>query len=265
MNDVSLSIARSMFHLQIYESDGQRFEDLFSKIMYYKSPDFQQVKPYGNTGDRKNDGFIKSENTYYQVYAPENSSNNILTAVNKIQDDFKGLYSYWHDVCAINKYYFVLNDKYKGCLPQLHKELMLLKIDSKLVDTGVLVAKDLERELFDLREDMILSVVGHIPHIDNEEYMFVSGLTCFISAWINFEKAARKKVSSLSPNERRIIMRPLMKILLHSKIISEAEFGFIIHMSNRRNYLIHGDSMDIPKKFEIDFLIDITEKIECSK
>ncbi|HGA9813548.1 TPA: hypothetical protein ACIT8M_004178, partial [Salmonella enterica subsp. enterica serovar Saintpaul] len=51
MDDISLSIARNMFHLQVYESDGVRFEDLFSKIMYYKSPDFQQVKPYGNIGD----------------------------------------------------------------------------------------------------------------------------------------------------------------------------------------------------------------------
>ncbi|HGB6046872.1 TPA: hypothetical protein ACIVWG_004525, partial [Salmonella enterica subsp. enterica serovar Typhimurium] len=38
MDDISLSIARNMFHLQVYESDGVRFEDLFSKIMYYKSP-----------------------------------------------------------------------------------------------------------------------------------------------------------------------------------------------------------------------------------
>ncbi|EAN0390318.1 TPA: hypothetical protein ACLGL7_004708, partial [Salmonella enterica] len=69
MDDISLSIARNMFHLQVYESDGVRFEDLFSKIMYYKSPDFQQVKPYGNIGDRKNDGFIKGQGVYYQVYA----------------------------------------------------------------------------------------------------------------------------------------------------------------------------------------------------
>ncbi|EAM4782516.1 hypothetical protein C8470_23630, partial [Salmonella enterica] len=74
MDDISLSIARNMFHLQVYESDGVRFEDLFSKIMYYKSPDFQQVKPYGNIGDRKNDGFIKGQGVYYQVYAPEDAS-----------------------------------------------------------------------------------------------------------------------------------------------------------------------------------------------
>ncbi|MCT7023062.1 hypothetical protein M1743_23715, partial [Salmonella enterica subsp. enterica serovar Saintpaul] len=79
----------------------------------YKSPDFQQVKPYGNIGDRKNDGFIKGQGVYYQVYAPEDASNNVLAAVNKIKDDFEGLRDYWHDICPIKKYYFVLNDKYK--------------------------------------------------------------------------------------------------------------------------------------------------------
>ncbi|GKW36699.1 MULTISPECIES: hypothetical protein [Pectobacterium] len=264
MNDVSLSIARSMFHLQIYESDGQRFEDLFSKIMYYKSLGFQQVKPYGNVGDRKNDGFIRNENTYYQVYAPEDASNNILTAVKKIRSDFNGLLNHWHDVCPIKKFYFVLNDKYKGSLPQLHREIMKLQIEFNLVDAGVLVAKDLEFDLFNLRDDMILSVVGHIPHIDNEEYMFVSGFTCFISAWINFEKTARKKVFSINPNGRTLIIRELMKILWNSKIVSELDLNFIMDISKKRNLLVHGDSMVIPKKSEIDHLITITEKIQCS-
>ena len=86
MNDVSLAIARNMFHLQIHEADGQRFEDLFSKIMSYKSRDFQPVKPYGNIGDRKNDGWIQSENTYYQVYAPSNIEKSINDAVNKYKN-----------------------------------------------------------------------------------------------------------------------------------------------------------------------------------
>lgn len=70
----------------------------------------------------------------------------------------------------------------------MHKELIVLQSDFNLIDTGVIVAKDLERELFNLPDDMIRSVVGHLPDIDHEEYMFVSGFTCFISAWINFEK-----------------------------------------------------------------------------
>lgn len=262
MDDISLSIARNMFHLQVYESDGVRFEDLFSKIMYYKSPDFQQVKPYGNIGDRKNDGFIKGQGVYYQVYAPEDASNNVLAAVNKIKDDFEGLRDYWHDICPIKKYYFVLNDKYKGSLPQLHKELIVLQSDFNLIDIGVIVAKDLERELFNLPDDMIRSVVGHLPDIDHEEYMFVSGFTCFISAWINFEKIARHKVFSAKQPNRPLFIGKVVNALVKNKIISRQDATFIKKITEVRNSLVHGVSMLVPKKNEIDMLIFITEKIK---
>jgi len=264
MDDISLSIARNMFHLQVYESDGVRFEDLFSKIMYYKSPGFQQVKPHGNVGDRKNDGFIKDEGVYYQVYAPEDASNNVLAAVNKIKDDFQGLMEYWHDTCPIKKYYFVLNDKYKGSLPQLHKELINLQRNFNLTDTGVLVAKDLERELFNLSDDMIRSVVGHLPDIDHEEYMFVSGFTCFISAWINFEKVTRDKIFSIKEPNRPLFIGRIINALVQNKTISKQDADFITHITQIRNRLVHGVSMTIPKKSEIDLLILITERLKLA-
>ncbi|ADO47976.1 hypothetical protein Entcl_1718 [[Enterobacter] lignolyticus SCF1] len=264
MDDISLSIARNMFHLQVYESDGVRFEDLFSKIMYYKSPGFQQVKPHGNVGDRKNDGFIKDEGVYYQVYAPEDASNNVLTAVNKIKDDFQGLMEYWHDICPIKKYYFVLNDKYKGSLPQLHKELINLQRNFNLIDTGVFVAKDLERDLFNLPDDMIRSVVGHLPDIDHEEYMFVSGFTCFISAWINFEKVARYNICSVKEPNRPLFIGRIVDVLVQNKIISTQDAAFIKHITQIRNRLVHGVSMIVPKKSEIDVLILITERVKLA-
>lgn len=262
MDDISLSIARNMFHLQVHESDGVRFEDLFSKIMYYKSPGFQQVKPYGNVGDRKNDGFIKDEGIYYQVYAPEDTSKNVLAAVNKVKDDFQGLVKYWNDICPIKKYYFVLNDKYKGSLPQLHMELINLQRNFNLIDAGVFVAKDLERDLFNLPDDMIRSVVGHLPDIDHEEYMFVSGFTCFISAWIKFEKILRCKVCSVKEPNRLLLIRKIIDIIVHNKMISEQDAVFIQHINQIRNRLVHGDSLIVPKKSEIDKLILITEKIK---
>lgn len=150
MNDVSLAIARNMFHLQIYEADGQRFEDLFLKVMNYKSRDFQAVKPYGNIGDRKNDGWIESENTYFQVYAPTDITKSINDAVSKLRVDFEGLYFHWNSLCKIKKFYFVLNDKYKGSPPQLQQEILKIKSEFGLDVAKVFVAKDLEFDLFDL-------------------------------------------------------------------------------------------------------------------
>lgn len=263
MNDVSLAIARNMFHLQIHEADGQRFEDLFSKIMSYKSRDFQPVKPYGNICDRKNDGWIQSENTYYQVYAPSNIEKSINDAVNKLETDLEGLLKHWDELCSVKNFYFVLNDKYKGAPPQLQQKMLSLKSKFGLEAAGVLVAKDLEFDLFDLRSDMILSVVGHLPHISNEEYMFVSGFTCFITAWIDFEKVGRKKLQQLATtaNRRPIVGKFLIRELHTLGLISADDEDFLVKIADKRNRLVHGDTLDIPKKSDIDDLVLITERL----
>ena len=61
---------RAIFQNKIYKADGQKFEDLFTDIIKYAEPGFQQIKPYGNVGDKKNDGYIKSKGIYFQVYGP---------------------------------------------------------------------------------------------------------------------------------------------------------------------------------------------------
>jgi len=55
-----LYIARRLFQLEIYKRNGQDYENLFSKVMRLHNPEFIQIKPQGQYGDRKNDGFIKS-------------------------------------------------------------------------------------------------------------------------------------------------------------------------------------------------------------
>lgn len=261
MNDVSLAIARNMFHLQIHEADGQRFEDLFLKVMNYKSRDFQAVKPYGNIGDRKNDGWIESENTYFQVYAPSDITKSINDAVSKLRVDFEGLYFHWNSLCKIKKFYFVLNDKYKGSPPQLQQEILKIKSEFGLDVAKVFVAKDLEFDLFDLQVDKILSVVGHIPHINNEDYMFVSGFTCFITAWIDFEKVGRKKVNQIVSQSHPIVGRRLIMELFNYNMITQDDMLFLKKMSEQRNRLVHGDTLVIPKKSQIDGLVAITEKL----
>jgi len=261
MNDVTLAIARNMFHLQIHEADGQRFEDLFSKIMGYKHRGFQAVRPYGNIGDRKNDGWIESENTYFQVYAPCDITKSINDAVTKLKKDLEGLLTHWDALCPVKKFYFVLNDKYKGAPPQLHQKMTELKLEFGLDDASVLVAKDLEFDLFDLRNDMILSVVGHLPHINNEEYMFVSGFTCFITAWIDFEKVARNKVVQLVSQRAPLGGKSLIRILHQHSLITEDDVTFLGKMADQRNHLVHGVSLTIPRKSEIDSMIVITEKL----
>src|SRR5579885_1070820 len=107
LNADDLYIARKLFQLQIHEKKGQDFENFFSKVMRLHNPEFVQVKPQGSYGDRKNDGFIKSQGVYFQVYAPEDPSTKEKDTIEKLVTDFGGLYSYWHtQVTPIKEFNF---------------------------------------------------------------------------------------------------------------------------------------------------------------
>src|SRR5271156_3689532 len=92
-------MARLVFKLRGHEAKGMVFQRLFEKVMQYRYPnDFVPIKPYGNVGDRKNDGYSPSTGTYFQVFAPEDatSARSITTAADKLNEDFEGLVGYWN-------------------------------------------------------------------------------------------------------------------------------------------------------------------------
>ena len=73
---------------------GDAFQTFFEKLMglAYKA-DFMACRPWGNQGDRKNDGFLKSERRLFQVYAPNEME--AVKAIAKINEDFDGAKAYW--------------------------------------------------------------------------------------------------------------------------------------------------------------------------
>lgn len=157
-------VARILLKIKIHESNGQKFEDLFSSIMRYIEPDFTQIKPWGNIGDRKNDGYIKSKGIYYQVFAPEDIKKSYPDVVKKIETDFNGLKEQWDN---INEFYFVLNDKYQGVHADSEKLLDTIKDNNSLDECKFVLSKDLEDLLFTLEADKIFTITGHIPDPSN--------------------------------------------------------------------------------------------------
>lgn len=153
-------LARTLFHNKIHTSDGQLFEDLFIAIMNYKERDFQAIKPWGNIGDRKNDGYIKNKGIFYQVFAPENIRSSYPEVIRKLKIDFNGLKTQW---APINEFYFVVNDKYKGINADSAKVMQEIKNEHNLRKAEFLTAKDLEDILFSLEDDQIISITGFIP------------------------------------------------------------------------------------------------------
>jgi len=144
-------------------SDGQAYENFFIQIMQYAYENFKPVKPQGSYGDRKNDGFDKSTGTYYQVYAPENISTKINDAINKLISDFKGLYDYWDKISKIKRYFFAINDKYKGTFPTLEEELSKIEKKYPEIQCNSFLNKDLERVFMSLSREQISSIVGITP------------------------------------------------------------------------------------------------------
>lgn len=160
MNVLETTLARQLFQNKIFKSDGLAFEDIFTTIMNYAEPDFQAIKPWGNIGDRKNDGYIKTKGIFYQVYAPEDIRKSYPDAVSKLKADFKDLGSQWS---PIYEFYFVINDKYKGVNADSEKTIQELKEAYNLRNAGFLTAKNIENVLFTLIDDQILNITGFIP------------------------------------------------------------------------------------------------------
>ena len=104
-------IVRLMFQTKVYSCDGAAFESFFTQIMQRHNRNFQQVKPQGQYGDRKNDGFDKTTGTYYQVYAPEDIKIKEKETIEKLVTDFSGLYAYWQSLYPIQSFFYVVNDK----------------------------------------------------------------------------------------------------------------------------------------------------------
>jgi len=82
------------FENAFLRAKGNAFQDLFEKLMglAYKS-DFMACRPWGNHGDRKNDGFLKSEQRLFQLYAPNEMKASV--AIAKIREDFEGAKVHW--------------------------------------------------------------------------------------------------------------------------------------------------------------------------
>ncbi len=174
MTTEEISLARIFFENKIRKSEGNAFEDLFTQIMYYAEPDFEQIKPWGSIGDRKNDGFIRSKGIYYQVYAPEDIDKNYPETIKKLEKDFVGLLAFWEN---IKEYYFVVNDKYKGVNADANQVIAKIAKDYSLKKAKILTAKDLEAILFNLPDNQIFSIVGYLPNFEHITSLDFSVLT----------------------------------------------------------------------------------------
>lgn len=202
-------IVRLMFQTKVYSCDGAAFESFFTQIMQRHNRNFQQVKPQGQYGDRKNDGFDKTTGTYYQVYAPEDIKIKEKETIEKLVTDFSGLYAYWQSLYPIQSFFYVVNDKYKGAYASLFAELRKIEIQYKDVCANPFLCRDLEDIFLSLDDVAINDIIGVIPNPDNVgvEYGVMKDVVDYM---LKVKTNPQKEVIPINPNfEEKIIFNKL--------------------------------------------------------
>ena len=116
----SVGANKLRFENAFLRAKGDAFQTFFERLMglAYKG-DFMACRPWGNQGDRKNDGFLKSERCLFQVYAPNEME--AAKAKAKITEDFEGARAWWGT--HFDKWVFAHNAT-DGLPPHVHKLLL---------------------------------------------------------------------------------------------------------------------------------------------
>jgi|SRR6185312_276322 len=114
------------FELAFRAAKGDAFQTFFEKLMglAYKA-DFMACRPWGNQGDKKNDGFLKSQKQLFQCYAPNEMTK--AAASKKITEDFGGAKAHWGK--HFDRWTFVHN-AIDGLPPHVHEIIMQFEIDN---------------------------------------------------------------------------------------------------------------------------------------
>ncbi len=138
--------------------NGMEFQSFFEDVMEKKDSKFRKIRPYGNDGDKGNDGYINSTGTFFQVHAPLTPKVNELNAARKLKEDFYKLENKWGNFKIIRKYIFVFNDKYLGSIEALEKSLEELRQQFPAIDFVLYLANDLETIIMKLKQEDLVAL-----------------------------------------------------------------------------------------------------------
>ncbi|MBT8420684.1 MAG: hypothetical protein KJO08_07470 [Gammaproteobacteria bacterium] len=152
---------RTLFKVRLYEAYGTSFEQFVHRLFQLAIEDYQVIAPHGNFGDGGNDGWVPSKGWYYQIHGPKpGPKSNIKQQVDKVIEDFHKLTKKWGN---INRYYFVLNDRYTGIPAPVAQALQKLKGEKGLDDARAIGSGDLEKLFMALPREQRESIVGGVP------------------------------------------------------------------------------------------------------
>jgi hypothetical protein len=101
--------------LRCHEGSPEDFQKLFENVIKRAQPEFMQIRPYGNIGDRKCDGLFFEEGVVFQVYSPDELKQSEVQA--KIESDLAGAVEHWANK-GLKRWTFVYNCR-RGLAPDV--------------------------------------------------------------------------------------------------------------------------------------------------
>lgn len=156
-----------MFDGAIRAKSAQAFEDFFCNIMKAQDDNFQKVKASGRKGDYNCDGFNNATGDYYLCYSPEDIKKKMTqsNAITKISRDINGIVSKWSNIKRIK---YVINDKFLGLSPEIHKLILDLK-NSISIEIEIFSMENLRKVCLSLSEEDKQRILGYCPDMENSK------------------------------------------------------------------------------------------------
>lgn len=180
MENIKKSFYEMKFELFFYKERGNGFEDFFSRVMKMKyKEDFVEVKTWGNKGDLKCDGFLKSEGVIFQLYAPNEINSQKL--MNKFEEDHSLAVQHWQYI--IKEWVFVQNSKdgVKGLeAPTLLSIETYIQKNPNSVPINVWGIDEIKNIVFSLSENDLENLLGPVPGMENLQQLQVKHIEPFI-------------------------------------------------------------------------------------
>ncbi len=191
------------FKYRCHEGSATEFQHLFENIMKRAKPEFTQIRPYGNIGDRKCDGLFEAGSTIFQVYSPDELKQAELQK--KIEEDLDGAVKHWGNV--LQTWVFVYNAR-RGLPPDILRETLRKKKEQYPNITIKPLSSD---ELWEITRDLSLQQRAEILGAPSGyEYLFLSSTTSLQETQEYLDKAWFVIIQdTLSPISIRAVVQAL--------------------------------------------------------
>lgn len=149
------------------EKLANEFQEFFAAVMTLRDPGFRRVRPWGRSGDRKNDGWSPARRILFQVYAPQTMTSSAL--LSKLNDDYEGAIDFW--VEHFSTWIFVHND-FGGLGPDAARLIAQLDVKSHDVACDSWGPDQIINEIGQLSASQLIHLLG--PPITRQAFLDVS-------------------------------------------------------------------------------------------